>query len=182
MVRHRTLVAALAVVGCGQAAAPVVYPSPEPLTVEAPQAEVWRAAIDVATEMKLPISTIDAGSGYLRTDPAYLPEPALGAWWDCDLGPPEWTAGGMPVWEREMLGRDSPGNDDADEKPGLAPLGTIAMAFLERSGTTQLRLLVSDVTYRPGGRECRSKGVFEGYFLSVVVERWRSLYHPQAQN
>jgi hypothetical protein len=169
--------------GCGQAVPPADYPAPEPLWVDAPQAELWRAAIDLATEMQLPISTIDAGSGYLRTDRAPLPEPARGDWWDCRQRLRSSGEGDMPDWERQMLGRTPSAEDTSRVLPGLAPSGGIAVALVERSGRTQLRVIVTELALGSGGGEaCRSKGAFEPHFLSAVVDRWRSLYRSPKQD
>lgn len=167
----------------GAATPPPVYPSPEPVTVQAPQDQIWQAAIDLATEMNFPITTIDAQSGYLRTDIARIPEPLLGEWWDCSYRPPEESGGAMPAWEREMLERNAAEKPKEARNAGLAPLGQISLAFIGRADGTQLRVIVSNLHLpRPGrtaGDECQSKGVFEKTFASLVAERWRELYRPQ---
>lgn len=171
------------VFGCSATTPPPVYPSPEPTIVQAPQDQIWQAAIDLATEMKFPITTIDAQSGYLRTDIARIPEPRLGEWWDCSYRATQESRGAMPAWEREMLERDAEERPKEGRGAGLAPVGQISIAFIERTDGTQLRVMISNLHLpRPGGTagdECQSKGVFEKTFASLVIGRWRELYLPQ---
>jgi hypothetical protein len=159
---------------------PQAYPEPAPVRSDLAAGTLWSAAVDVATQARLPLGTFARESGYLAADRAPLPEPAVGEWWDCGDLP---RGHAVPVW-RWFDERDSLPPDSTMLAPGVVS-GVVAIAIvpLGRQGaTSHVRVTVSALEVRPSTgawpQPCTSKGGFETMLAERIVARARELRAP----
>ena len=144
----------IGVLGCVSYTPPSTYPAPEPVIIPTTPDSVWPAVVDVVTEIKLMVRTIDHTSGFLQTS---LMRTWGSEYWDC--GQEERSAyarGGSKVVSLANRGLDV----------------FVTISAVPRGSETLLRV---SATPDRAWVLCKSKGVWETEFAQKILERWKEL-------
>lgn len=148
MLGRTVVVLALLESGCSNIP-PRMYPVPEPVIVPAARDSVWPSVIEVVSDYRLAIQTIDRTSGIVQTEAMRDDNPL---YWDC--------------------GQEKANLEGSVTRPVPVYVLTTFTITATPAGRDSTRVRVVTNPERIGRGVCTSTGTLEGRMAAAVLSHW----------